>query len=121
MEGARACPPEDCGGPSGYADLLDALNNPDHEQHLEMKQWLSNPGKGPFDPERLDLALTNKVLEWTAQDIRRHAPSRWREYLAEITWVQNDSNKPRRPPKIGVQPVPRAKTNQQDNNLESSY
>lgn len=76
LEGARACPPEDCGGPSGYADLLEALNNPDHEQHLEMKQWLKKRGKGPFDPQRFDLDFTNKILKWTAQDLRRHAPSR---------------------------------------------
>jgi Plasmid pRiA4b ORF-3-like protein len=76
LEGARACPPEDCGGPSGYADLLEGLNNPDHEQHLEIKQWLKKRGKGPFDPERLDLVLTNKVLKWTSQDLRGHAPSR---------------------------------------------
>lgn len=76
LDGARACPPEDCGGPSGYAGFLEALNNPDHEQHLEMKQWLSNRGKGPFDPERFDRALTTKLLKWTAQDLGRHAHSR---------------------------------------------
>ena len=59
LDGARACPPEDCGGPSRYADLLEVMNNPDHGQHLEMKQWLSSGRKGPFDPERFDRALTN--------------------------------------------------------------
>jgi len=75
LDGARACPPEDCGGHSGYADLLKTLKNADHEQHLEIKQWLKKQGKWPFDPEKLDLSLTNKVLKWTAQDLRRHAPS----------------------------------------------
>jgi hypothetical protein len=70
LDGARASPPEDCGGPSGYAGFLEALNNPDHEQHLEIEQWLKKRGKGPFDPEKLDLAVTNKVLKWTAQDRR---------------------------------------------------
>jgi len=76
LDGARACPPEDCGGPSGYADLQLAMNNPDHEQHLKLKQWLDRRGKRSFDPERLDLALINKMLKWTAQDLRRHATSR---------------------------------------------
>jgi hypothetical protein len=39
------------GGRSGYADLLDALNNPDHEQHLKIEQWLKNRGKEPCDPK----------------------------------------------------------------------
>jgi hypothetical protein len=76
LEGVRACPPEDCGGSSAYADLLEALKKPDHEQHLEIKQWLSKRGRGPFDPERFDLVLINKMLRWTAQDLRKHAPSR---------------------------------------------
>lgn len=76
LEGARACPPEDCGGASGYAHLLKGLNNTDHERHLEMKKWLKRRGKWPLDPERLDLANINKVLKWTSQDQRRHARSR---------------------------------------------
>jgi len=75
LDGGRACPPEDCGGPSGYTDLLEAMNDPNHEKHLEMKQWLSERAKGPFDPERVDLVLINKMLKWTVQDLRRHAPS----------------------------------------------
>src|SRR5664280_2247736 len=31
IDGARACPPEDCGGPFGYADLLRILKNPKHK------------------------------------------------------------------------------------------
>ena len=29
VDGARACPPEDVGGPSGYADLLDSAGRPE--------------------------------------------------------------------------------------------
>jgi Plasmid pRiA4b ORF-3-like protein len=49
LEGERACPPEDCGGPWGYADFLAAIADPDHEQHEEMLTW-----GGAFDPEAFD-------------------------------------------------------------------
>jgi hypothetical protein len=70
------CPLEDCGGSPGFAVLLEAASNPDHERHLEMQPWLSERAKEVFDRERLDLALMNKVLKWVAQDLRRHAPCR---------------------------------------------
>lgn len=50
LDGARACPPEDCGGVWGYADLLKIIKNPKHEEHASMMEWL---GAG-FDPEAYD-------------------------------------------------------------------
>ena len=50
VAGARACPPEDCGGPSGYDNLLAAIRDPDHEEHESVLEWLG----GRFDPERFD-------------------------------------------------------------------
>lgn len=44
--GRRACPPEDCGGPWGYHDLLTVLTDPTHPQHHELAEW-APPG---FDP-----------------------------------------------------------------------
>ena len=38
--GARACPPEDCGGTMGYYELLVALSDPDHEDHDAMLEWV---------------------------------------------------------------------------------
>ncbi|MCA9095957.1 MAG: hypothetical protein KDA68_20900 [Planctomycetaceae bacterium] len=49
LEGARACPPEDCGGPWGYPDYLAAITDPTHEQHEDLLAW-----RGPFDPEAFD-------------------------------------------------------------------
>ncbi len=31
LDGRNACPPEDCGGPSDYAELLEVLDDPAHE------------------------------------------------------------------------------------------
>jgi len=51
LAGKRACPPEDCGGPWGYEDLLEIISNPEHEQHEEMVEWL---GDEDFDPDYFD-------------------------------------------------------------------
>lgn len=48
--GKRACPPEDCGGPYGYEMFLEAIQDPEHEEHDEMLEWVG----GSFDPERFD-------------------------------------------------------------------
>ena len=52
ITGRRACPPDDCGGPWGYQDLLAALADPDHEDHEELSEW-APPG---FDPGAFDAA-----------------------------------------------------------------
>jgi len=38
--GKGTCPPEDCGGPWGYINLIEVLKAPKHPEHKEMKEWL---------------------------------------------------------------------------------
>lgn len=57
--GARACPPEDCGGSRGYYDLLIALSDPDHEDHEMMLEWVG----GKFDPNSFDLSAIDQALK----------------------------------------------------------
>jgi Plasmid pRiA4b ORF-3-like protein len=45
-----ACPPEDCGGAWGYAELKEILADPDHEHHQEMLEWLGLDDASEFDP-----------------------------------------------------------------------
>jgi hypothetical protein len=59
LAGANACPPEDCGGISGYYDLLEALADPNHEQHAELKKWVG----GGWDAGRFNLEETNAHLK----------------------------------------------------------
>jgi Plasmid pRiA4b ORF-3-like protein len=58
LDGKRACPPEDVGGPWGYQDFLEAISDPGHEQHEELMEWSG----GDFDPEAFDLQAVNKGL-----------------------------------------------------------
>ncbi len=64
LAGERACPPEDVGGPPGYAYYLEALADPKHPEHEELLEW-----QGPFDPEDFHLDDVNyelfKYLGWT--------------------------------------------------------
>ena len=46
LDGARACPPEDCGGVCGYEEMLAALGDPSHEEHQSMVEWVG----GKYDP-----------------------------------------------------------------------
>lgn len=57
-EGARACPPEDCGGIPGYEELLEILSNPKHADFEGMNNWLMGHAKNysPYDPNRFDPA-----------------------------------------------------------------
>ena len=59
LAGERSCPPEDCGGPPGYANLLDVLRDRTHPEHRDMLAWA---GRG-FNPERFDLAAVNRKLK----------------------------------------------------------
>ncbi len=53
--GQGACPPEDCGGPGGFADLKDLLAGPPGPEREEMLDWLG----GDYDPARFDLAAAS--------------------------------------------------------------
>ncbi len=58
LEGARACPPEDCGGVGGYEELVEAMAKPRSKRHKELVEWLG----GEFQPEAFDLKIVNKEL-----------------------------------------------------------
>jgi hypothetical protein len=67
LEGTRACPPEDCGGIWGYPDFVEAIQNPHHERHEELLEWVG----GGFDPEAFDVAKATKAMKKGLPDWRR--------------------------------------------------
>ena len=50
VAGERACPPEDCGGPWGYENMLKILADPGHEEHDDTLTWVG----GSYDPRLFD-------------------------------------------------------------------
>ena len=58
LAGERACPPEDCGGSYGYAELLEIIKDSNHEDHQDMMTWLG----GGFEPNRFDIEIVNLKL-----------------------------------------------------------
>ena len=62
--GQLACPPEDCGGIGGFYDLLEALGDPAHEQHDELRDWVGDE----YDPDAFSVDDVNRMLT----PLRRH-------------------------------------------------
>ncbi len=56
IDGAGACPPEDCGGVWGYQRLLEVIKDEQDEEYEELVSWLrgARPDNWPFDPKRFD-------------------------------------------------------------------
>lgn len=65
VAGENACPPEDVGGPHGYALFLEIIRDRDHEQYEDMTRWIG----GVFDPKGFDLNRLNR--EWKGAKARR--------------------------------------------------
>ena len=58
LEGAQACPPEDCGGVPGYYDALEALKRASTPERRSLREWLGN-----YNPEHFDLQAINRRLQ----------------------------------------------------------
>jgi hypothetical protein len=59
VTGKNACPPEDCGGLWGYAELLSILNDPEHPEYEERMEYFEDG----FDPLKFDLNEINSRLK----------------------------------------------------------
>ncbi len=59
IDGARSGPPEDVGGPWGFAEFVEAMGDPKHENHRQLKEWHG----GRFDPEKFSIEGLNKTLK----------------------------------------------------------
>lgn len=57
--GKRACPPEDVGGPDGYARFLEGIEDPLHDSYMDYLDWI----QCDFDAHSFDARLVNMRLE----------------------------------------------------------
>ncbi|HVA74949.1 MAG TPA: plasmid pRiA4b ORF-3 family protein [Acidimicrobiales bacterium] len=60
VDGEGACPPEDVGGPHGYAEFLTVLANPTDPEHEHMRGWAA-AWRDTFDLATVDLLVQQTV------------------------------------------------------------
>jgi hypothetical protein len=69
IDGAGRCPPEDCGGIGGFYALLEVMNDPQHPDHDDLRNWYG----GPFDPT--DMGVTQIKDDLARIAARRKRPA----------------------------------------------
>ncbi len=67
LEAKGRCPPEDVGGPWGYEDFLEALKDPNHERHQDVKEWWPDD----FDPEEVPTEELKANIAYLAKRWKR--------------------------------------------------
>ncbi|MBI2844333.1 MAG: plasmid pRiA4b ORF-3 family protein [Armatimonadetes bacterium] len=60
IKGKRAGPPEDVGGMPGYEEFVEAMADPEHEEHEDYAEWI---GEEEFDSEAFDIEGVNARLK----------------------------------------------------------
>lgn len=63
ITGKGQCPPEDCGGPWGYEELIQILNNPDHPEHKSYRDWMGMEDYENWDASYFNLKEVQEILQ----------------------------------------------------------
>jgi hypothetical protein len=82
VDGERRAPPEDVGGPPGFAEFLAAVEDEDHPDHEELLEWV---GVEPFDPEDLQLDKVEAMLTRIRRS-RRKGPAKGSRMTTNKVW-----------------------------------
>ncbi|MCZ7554187.1 MAG: hypothetical protein B6D39_00105 [Anaerolineae bacterium UTCFX2] len=90
LKGKRACPPEDVGGVWGYENFLEAIRNPEHDEHEGYLTWVGRE----FDPEAFDLEEVNTQLRSVGRGRSTNALNPWSRYEDDLTEVKFDLDSP---------------------------
>lgn len=59
-------PPEDVGGPPRHEHFLVGINDPNHDDHAEMREWFLGDGFDPIevDVEAIQVGLKRYARQW---------------------------------------------------------
>ena len=74
LDAEGRCPPEDSGGPWGYGDFLEAIEDPHHERHEELTEWYPadfDPNDTPID--ELKAAVAALAKRWNRKPRKKQA------------------------------------------------
>ncbi len=71
LKGKGACPLEDCGGIWGYYNMVEAINNPDHEEHETYAEWSDIDF---WDVNNFDLEIYRKSVLYQYKNARKSYP-----------------------------------------------
>lgn len=64
--GEGTTPPEDCGGPPGYDEMCEILEDRNHEEYAETRVWMRSNRDAAFDQERINAKFKKlKFVEGT--------------------------------------------------------
>jgi Plasmid pRiA4b ORF-3-like protein len=82
VDGQRACPLEDVGGPPGYEEFLQVLANPQHNEYEFYVRWSG----GGHDPEAFSLAATRvRARSWPRRR-KPPVPCAWHPLHMNSDW-----------------------------------
>lgn len=82
VAGERQAPPEDVGGPPGFAEFLEAVEDENHPDHDELKDWLGGEG---FDPNDMQLEAVEAMLR-SIRASRRKGPKKGTRMPSNKVW-----------------------------------
>ncbi|MBV6700222.1 plasmid pRiA4b ORF-3 family protein [Kitasatospora aureofaciens] len=78
--GARACPPEDCGGPLGYERTLRAIRSRSGPRYRELREW----GLHRYNPAMFDRDEVNRGLA-DPKSIGYPLPAPWQQEVLDLS------------------------------------
>ena len=93
LAGKRRCPPEDVGGIGGYAHYLEAMFDPNHDEHEEKMMW-----RGPFDAAEFSVEKVNQELAKKFRSRPKAAP----RSITSTSMVSANAN---RLTKMSIRPI----------------
>jgi hypothetical protein len=83
VSGAHRAPPEDCGGPPGFVDFVEAMQDETHEDHEAVLDWYGQP----FDPDDMNLDTVEAMLG-RIRTSRRKGPPKGRPARTNKVWMK---------------------------------